>query len=303
MKKYTYNEIINVLGGNQYATAELLKNKRPASKQPRAGVTPVEWWITEIAKHTQSPTFEPGQYDLQLYFDRQKKKKGDCLPITLNANEIPKMGDNQPIIFQKESTPNVLSYEQAINAVKKISDLEAQVNLLTLSLEAMTKERDELKLELEEVEWIDEDEENKEKLAENAPANTMKQMVETAIPIIDKHYEHADKKLNFDLMKFYQANPHMAPAEIQKKMFPNGLPPAAPQYNQPPPPQQQQGNIEQIAMQKTEAFFQHLAQNNPAIYQSILPVYEQCQNMQQFMASLMQGFPDIYHSLTTFLNS
>lgn len=297
MKTHTYNEITGILSADSFSNAELIQDGKSVGKKPKIGVKPVEWWITEVSKLTTTPTFEPGVYELVTFYDRAKKNKAKVLKVTLNANENTTMSNPgtppQTVVITKN--PDVLTYDQAINSVREIESLKHQVQLLTADNEHKAARIKELEDELADIEFVDEE---TEQMGDKGNGGYAKQLVETAIPILEKHFEHQDKLFNFKLMQFYQANPKMAPAEIQKKMFPNGVPPT----QQPVQQQQQQPaqSKEDVFLMKVQTFFGALQQQAPDAYNAILPLYEQAQDMQGFLVALMQSYPQVYEPLIQF---
>lgn len=181
------------IGLNTHAGKEVIKQNGSTIKP--------EFQLDKIETRLKAPKFVDGYY--VVYCRSHYKSEPDEYTIVKGdvkaMSEPPEKPETPPMPIKRDE---VLSYEQALAMHTEISDLKHEVSTLVY-------ERDQVVEELEEAEeFIEELEEEQKTLSETsagAVPTMIKETIATLIPVLDRHYDLQDSKLQIERGKLLQA--------------------------------------------------------------------------------------------------
>lgn len=204
MKTYSIKELRDIAKQQGY-TIGCLENSQGEKIQSNNNPSKkLDAHFTTITNRLKSDLFPDGIYYVCLATSINKSKNPDKYPIAKGKLKPEHLEENKPTVTLIEKQENVLTYAAALEYQQKISNLTAEVTQLKFENNLLQSELDELR----------DDMENGLSDAEPSGAKTfMDETLPSMIPMIDKYFEHEDKKLRLKelelKLKFKQQKPQV----------------------------------------------------------------------------------------------
>lgn len=231
--------------------------------------------LAEIQKRLESPALKDGIYCVKGKTSPRVKTVADEYFI--------KKGDYDVKEIQIGSfSPEILSYDKALEMQTKIAKYEMEIEQLKIKIDALEIENK----YLQELEMTFDEEEDEEEetptLAENAKS-FLSEFLPILTPLIDKHFDLQQQKLNLEAQKILRSNPYR----------PKQQAPAA---------EQEQGQEKEIAriLAQIQAWLKAKSddeETDEETYQQLISLYNTASGIDNFLEMLNNYNSELYEDL------
>lgn len=243
--------------------------------------------VQEIAKRLKSPSLKDGIYIVRAKSYQSKDGVYDEFPIQKGTGKIETLKEN--VVVKKESNnPEITTYKEVLKLQNRITELTYENQALQKEVDDLEEEIDELKSELEEQK-------------ENAPAlgegqskdfleragSWLQDIITTASPLIDKHFELKQLALNNETAKIMLAQGKQL--QIPTK--------------QPEPQRQKTADpSQQFVVKKIQEFIMQF-QDNEQHYEELANIFNTSESLDNFYERMKEYNPQTFDSLIKFINA
>lgn len=269
MKIYNLDDVKKILQeSNLYKRIYLINNAREVVVPPNAyGPANRDKKIDEIFKRLKSDGLKDGIYFIMAESSGTRAKaKADEYAVQKGIAET--TPNTQTIIIQEKERPhleeNVLTYQKALERETELAQCRVDLEAAQRRIVQLETENELLKKEIEEI--------DEEHLGENENQSFWEKLAEMAMPMLDKHFELKERALNLEAVKL-GVIPRTAPAK------------QAPQQNE-------QQRINELIQSYIMQF-----QDDPETYEAIAAIYNDAENLDDFLNKLQIFNPDFYNEL------
>lgn len=233
--------------------------------------------ITKIFTKIKSPNVQNGTLFIRCSVSPTSSPdiftfhKGGVKTLSENQTQPTTIIVNEKV---KERSPDVLTYDKALEYQNTIAKLEYEKQALEDKVKALQEELDSL-------EYVEEEEKS---LAEPNAATSWKDVIEnistTLLPILDRHYTIKEQSLKLEL------------AKLQGKKQPRYVPPKQPQIT----PEQ-----EEALENGVSEWLEKVQNEDEELYNVFEQMSEQVNSMEEFLAFIKTNYPDSFKDLENYL--
>lgn len=235
--------------------------------------------LKKIFAKLESSVTSPGTYIIRCYVAPASEPE----IFVYHKGGVKTLGENSELpktitIIEKQKepkSPDVLTYEKALEYQNEISRLTFENADLRRQIEALEEELEDYEEEEEERE------NNPATMGDNNPMKAVTTAIEnimaTALPVLDRHYKYKE-----DLMKLEWA-------KITKT-----IPAQAPQQQQQPSPMDQ-------LEQKVNAWLDKISTENQELYAKLEEMSTQVTSLEEYLQAIQKSFPEKFLELESFV--
>lgn len=270
MKSYDIDEIIEICKAQDYGFV-CLTDQRGAELIPYNSRNSAFERLEEIKTRLNSPALKDGVYIVKCKHTNRKTALSDDYLIYKGE----KLSE-PAIITPQMITHEVLTYDSALKFQVRIKELELEVESLKRDLNEANNLISELETELETKTVLSEEEEEAEKPSTMETAKEfLSELIAIGAPLIDKHFDLRQQALNLEAQKLLRGG-----------------------YSQRSKPQQPQQNPQEVAKIKAVENWIKSKENDEEIYNSLIAIYNNSSDLNQFLELLKNNDLNLYNELT-----
>lgn len=279
MKIYNLDDVLEIIRQNEtYKKVSLVNSSREIIVPGNAyGLTKRNEKLQEIRKRFSSQGLKDGIYYILAESGSAKARAlSDEFAIQKGEGKTD-VAPTQTIIIQekeKNNDPgeNVLSYQKALERETELAQAKVDLVAAQRRIIQLETENEALKKELEDVE--------SEHLSEGENQSFWEKLAEMAMPMLDKHFELREKALNLEAVKLGMMPGQAKPAQQAR-------------------PTQQAANAAREQQRINEAIQAYINgfSDNPETYEALAAIYNDAENLDDFMKKLQIFNPEYYNEL------
>lgn len=210
MNTYDLNEVANIINQQGYKyvclTDQFGKELIPFNSRNSVGER-----MDEIKLRIASPAIKDGVYIIKAKNAVSKAAVVDDFPIIKGNPET--LSERKEIVLPQATSPDILTYEQALKMQVRIKELELENENLKKEIRELTEENTELQAELETSMTLSEDQPEQKTMVETAK-DFLSELMTFGAPLLDKHFALKERQLEIEAAKYLQAKkPQQQPNE------------------------------------------------------------------------------------------